>query len=137
MLDPTYTYMSASTIERRNQRSSIPWEAAGFLLRHVARESGLGDMVLATDEGLLIAAAEDRRQAERVAALGPLAARGPEAVDPALAFKITGGRPIQTYPVQVRGRRFHVVGLGRPTALRRDVQAALDRIFARRSDLQN
>ncbi len=119
-------------IERRKARSSNPCEAAGLFLKQIAQDARLHRVVLASQEGLLIAGSSDPGVDAQLAALAPLAESGPEHVDPAMAWKITMGRPIQTWPVQVRGRPFLLAGLGQPTDLRRDVHVGLDRILAPR-----
>ncbi len=119
-------------IERRKARSSNPCEAAALFLKQIAHDAQLHRVVLASHEGLLIAGSSDPGADAQLAALAPLADDGPEHVDPAMAWKITMGRPIQTWPVMLRGRPFLLAGLGQPTDLRRDVRDGLDRILAPR-----
>ncbi|MCA9717029.1 MAG: hypothetical protein H6713_20935 [Myxococcales bacterium] len=104
-----------------------------MFLKQIAHDAQLHRVVLATHEGLLIAGSSDARPDAQLAALAPLADEGPERVDPALAWKITMGRPIMTWPVTIRGRRLLIAGLGQPTKLRRDVGDGLDRILAPRA----
>ena len=116
-------------IERRTERSSIPWEAASLYLKQMASLKQLDHMVLASEDGLFVLGAEDADNDNRLAALAPLVAKNAPGLHPKLVAKITRGRPIQTWRVRLRGQPCFLAAVGRSTELTTDVQDTLDRIF--------
>ncbi len=117
-------------IERRTERSSIPWEAASLYLKHMARQKQLDQMVLASREGLFVLGADDGRSDSKLAALAPLVAEHPSALNPRLVAQVTRGRPIQTWRISLRGQTCFLAAVGRSTQLTTDVQDTFDRIFS-------
>lgn len=117
-------------IERRTERSSIPWEAASLYLKNMASRKQLDHMVLASEDGMFVFGAEDAANDARLAALAPLVAKNAAGLQPKLVAKITQGRPIQTWQIRLRGQPCYLAAVGRSTELTTDVQDTLDRIFA-------
>ncbi len=117
-------------IERRTERSSIPWEAASLYLKSMVARKQLDHMVLASREGMFVLGSEGSERDSRLAALAPLVAEHPSALSPRVVARVTRGRPIQTWRVRVRGQPCFLAAVGRSTQLTTDVQHTLDRIFS-------
>jgi hypothetical protein len=122
--------------ERRRQRSEIPGEAVRLYLEAAMEKQGLDALTLANEDGLLIAAASRRelgREAEWIAAVGCVCAigtrRGPSLGS--LVERVTGGRPLASAELCIRGERLYVTAVGGPLPPAREMTAAVERILAR------
>ncbi len=114
-------------IERRSERSRIPWEAASLYFKSISESTGLHTMVLASRHGLSISGVGQCPEA--LAAVAPLVAEEPANLQDELLQAITSGEEVQIWRVQVRGRPFYLAALGEPNHLTEEVQFAIDRIF--------
>ncbi|HGG56639.1 MAG TPA: hypothetical protein ENK31_02455 [Nannocystis exedens] len=114
-------------IERRSERSNIPWEAASLYLKSISESCGLHTMVIASPHGLSISGIGQRPEA--LAAVAPLVAEEPANLQEELLQAVTSGEEVQIWRVQVRGRPFYLAALGEPNHLSEEVQFAIDRIF--------
>lgn len=122
-------------IERRAERSHIPWEAADLYLKAIAERTGLHTLALTSRHGLCLSGTGDRR--DHLAAVAPKVAEEPASLPERLLLPITDGEPVQIWRVEVRGRPFYLAALGAPTHMFEEVQHALDRIFGRAAALPN
>ena len=50
-------------IDRRNERSTVPWEAAGYYLKSISERTGLHTVALASTKGLCVTGVGDRSAA--------------------------------------------------------------------------
>lgn len=123
--------------ERRRERSENPWVAGDIYLEKVAEHHGLDQLTLATREGLLLSSTGERELANRLAAVAPVFAEEPAVLRPGLLEEMAQGQPLQLWRVTIRERPFYLIGFGAPTDMPEEVQAAFDRIFARRAKLAN
>jgi hypothetical protein len=123
--------------ERRRERSENPWMAGDLYLQRVAEQHGLDQLTLATREGLLLSGTGDRDLSNRLAAVAPVFAEEPATLKPGMLEEMARGQPIQLWRVTIRERPFYLIGFGTPTDMPEEVQAAFDRIFARRPRLAN
>ena len=96
--------------ERRRRRSEDPYRALCFQLERVRCEGELDAMVVATDNGLLVAGAGERSVCEALGAVAPLMGlasfRGP--VPGALV-----GQVIHVRPLSLEGEIVYVASVGR------------------------
>ena len=100
--------MSLST-ERRRHRSRDPGEALGLLLSSRRGAVGVTAMVIASEEGLLVASEGWRRECELLAACAPFLGRGePVPMSGLPRFEETIVQPFrrggQTFYLALRGR---------------------------------
>ncbi len=123
--------------ERRRERSENPWLAGDMYLQRVAESHGLAQLTLATREGLLLSSTGERDLGNRLAAVAPVFAEEPAVLKPGMLEEMAHGQPLQLWRVTIRERPFYLIGFGAPTDMPEEVQAAFDRIFARRSKLAN
>lgn len=119
--------------ERRRERSENPWMAGDLYLQRIAEQRGLGQLTLATREGLLLSGTGDRELSNRLAAVAPVFAEEPATLKPGMLEEMAEGQPVQLWRVTIRERPFYLIGFGTPTDMPEEVQSAFDRIFARRS----
>ena len=111
----------------RNERSTVPWEAAGYYLKSISERTGLHTVALASTKGLCVTGVGDR--SEKLAAVAPIVAEEPANLNQELLDAITRGEVVQIWRVEVRGRPFYLAALGEPNHLTEEVQFAIDRIF--------
>ena len=123
--------------ERRRERSENPWVAGDLYLQTVAENHGLDQLTLATREGLLLSSTGERVLGNRLAAVAPVFAEEPANLKPGMLEEMAQGQPVQLWRVTIRERPFYLIGFGTPTDMPEEVQAAFDRIFARRNRLSN
>jgi hypothetical protein len=123
--------------ERRRERSENPWVAGDLYLQTVAENHGLDQLTLATREGLLLSSTGERVLGNRLAAVAPVFAEEPANLKPGMLEEMAQGQPVQLWRVTIRERPFYLIGFGTPTDMPEEVQAAFDRIFARRNRLAN
>jgi hypothetical protein len=123
--------------ERRRERSENPWVAGDLYLQTVAENHGLDQLTLATREGLLLSSTGERVLGNRLAAVAPVFAEEPANLKPGMLEEMAQGQPVQLWRVTIRERPFYLIGFGTPTDMPEEVQAAFDRIFARRNRLTN
>lgn len=123
--------------ERRRERSDNPWVAGDLYLQSVAQDRGLGQLTLATREGLMLSGVGDRHTANRLAAIAPMFAEEPATLKPGMIEELAGGQPMQIWRVTIRERPFYLIGVGTPTDMPEEVQHAFDRIYARRPGAPN
>lgn len=119
--------------ERRRERSENPWVAGDIYLQNVAEQHGLEQLTLATREGLLLSSTGERALGNRLAAVAPVFAEEPANLRAGMLEELAQGQPMQLWRVTIRERPFYLIGFGSPTDMPEDVQAAFDRIFARRA----
>ena len=96
--------------ERRRRRSQDPYRALCFQLEHVRSEAELDAMVVATDNGLLVAGAGERSVCEALGAVAPLLGR------PSFDGRIPGaliGQAIDVRSVLLGPDTVYVASLGR------------------------
>jgi hypothetical protein len=123
--------------ERRRERSENPWVAGDLYLQTVAESHGLDQLTLATREGLLLSSTGERVLGNRLAAVAPVFAEEPATLKPGMLEEMAQGQPVQLWRLTIRERPFYLIGFGTPTDMPEEVQAAFDRIFARRSRAAN
>ena len=121
------------TMERRNNRSDLPHEAAAIYLQTVASTHGLPALAVANEDGLLVAGAGGSYHLPWLAALGSVCAsrtaRYPS-LD-TLIHDVTGGKNLYATAFDVRGEKFYLTSIGAPVPAKDDAVAAIGRILAR------
>jgi len=96
--------------ERRRRRSQDPYQALCFQLEHLRSQGELDAMVVATDNGLVVAGAGERSVCEALGAIAPLVA------SPSFRGRIPGaliGQSIGVRPVHLDGETLYIASLGR------------------------
>ena len=122
--------------ERRRQRSEAPGEAARLYLQSAAERHGLMALTLASEDGLMMAAAS---RAERplnldwIAALGCVAALPGRRGRPlgALIERETDGQMLTSAEIVLRGEKLYLTAVGGPLPPLGETRAAVERILAR------
>jgi hypothetical protein len=119
------------TMDRRNNRSDHPHEAAAIYLQTVASSHGLFALAVANEDGLLVAGTGGSYHLPWLAALGSVCAsrttRYP-ALD-TLIHDVTGGRNLHATAFDVRGETFYLTSIGAPVPQKDDAAAAIGRIL--------
>jgi hypothetical protein len=113
--------------ERRRKRSEMVQEAASLYLEAVIERSRIKAVALASDEGLLVAAAGAGYDHEWLAALGVV--EGEPHFDDVID-EITRGEGMTSFDVPVHGRTLRLSAVGKAPPSLADASAALSRIFA-------
>lgn len=96
--------------ERRRRRSQDPYRALCFQLEHVRSRGELDAMVVATDNGLVVAGAGERSVCEALGAIAPLIA------SPSFHGRIPGalvGQSIGVRPLCLDGETLYIASAGR------------------------
>ena len=96
--------------ERRRRRSQDPYRALCLQLEHARSQGELDAMVVATDNGLLVAGAGERTVCEALGAIAPLVA-SPSFDGPMPGALI--GQSIGVRPLYVGGETIYIASAGR------------------------
>ncbi len=123
--------------DRRTHRSSSPDEAIRLFLQSILSRQGLDALVLANEDGLLIAGASSAAGASLdaawIGALGSVCSlrgrRGPSLGS--LVERVTGGRFLEARELAVRGERLYVSAVGGKLPAGEELAAGIERILAR------
>ena len=117
-------------IERRRRRSNDPYRALCLQLEHACLQGAFDAVVLATDNGLVVAGAGQETVCEALGAIAPLLER------PGLRDPLPEGLQRETVEVQISrgsGQKLYVAAAGKRDAgswLRRTIEGA-ERILGR------
>ena len=98
--------------ERRRRRSQDPYRALCLQLEHVRAEGELDAIVVAMDNGLLVAGAGERSVCEALGAVAPLLG------SPSFNGRVPGalvGQRIEVRSVSLEGEKVFVASIGRFT----------------------
>ena len=99
--------------ERRLRRSEDPYRALCLQLEHIRAEGELDAMVVAIDNGLLIAGAGERSVCEALGAVAPLIS------SPSFNGPVPGalvGQSIDVRSISLEGETVYVASVGRSTS---------------------
>jgi hypothetical protein len=99
--------------ERRQRRSQDPYRALCLQLEHIRHEGELDAMVVAIDNGLLVAGAGERSVCEALGAVAPLVGR------PSFNGRVPGsliGQSIDVRSISLEGETVYVASVGRSTS---------------------
>jgi hypothetical protein len=99
--------------ERRLRRSQDPYRALCLQLEHVRAEGELDALIVAIDNGLLIAGAGERSVCEALGAVAPLVG------SPRFDGRIPGsliGQQIEVRSISLEGEKVFVASVGRGTS---------------------
>lgn len=116
-------------LDRRKERSSVPWQAAGFYLKQLAKRSGFDQLVLASQEGFLLAGIGQSESNAHIAAFASMAAENPCVTQSKLGQRIFQGEPLQVWPVQIAHRPCYLAAPGHSKKLTENAGQVLNRIF--------
>jgi hypothetical protein len=98
--------------ERRLRRSADPYRALCLQLEHLRAEGELDAMIVAIDNGLLVAGAGERSVCEALGAVAPLLG------SPTFNGRVPGalvGQRIDVRSVSLEGEKVYVASVGRAT----------------------
>ena len=95
--------------ERRTRRSSQPHTALRYQLEHAREHGRFEALVLADDEGLVLAAAGDKGVCEELGAMAPLMGRSPLGMR--LPPLLRGGE-VAVRPLELNGQELFIASLG-------------------------
>jgi hypothetical protein len=95
-------------LERRCLRSEDTRTALSYQLAFSAVQSGMEGLVLADNQGLLLAASPSTRRPEEIAACGPLALD----IDEPLGSELGSREDVSVQCFEIDGARLFLVGLG-------------------------
>jgi len=96
--------------ERRHRRSHDPYRALCLQLEHVRLEGELDALVVATDNGLLVAGAGERSVCEALGAVAPLMG------SPTFNGRVPGplvGQSIEVRSISLEGEKVFLASVGR------------------------
>lgn len=96
--------------ERRIRRSQDPYQALCFQLEHLRSQGELDAVVVAIDNGLLVAGAGERSVCEALGAIAPLLG------SPTFKGRLPGaleGQSVDVYPVFLDSETVYVASVGR------------------------
>jgi hypothetical protein len=115
-------------IERRQQRSSFPDEAANLYLQSVAQRTGMRALAVADAQGLLIAGSGEAAVLEQLAAVEAAreADQGPWRE---LLMEISGDSVFMGFPLDIGGMCLCVAALGGTDLPYCEIEEALHRIL--------
>ena len=99
--------------ERRLRRSQDPYRALCLQLEHVRAEGDLDALIVAIDNGLLVAGAGERSVCEALGAVAPLG--GSPRFDGRIPGSLIGQR-IEVRTISLEGERVFVASVGRGTS---------------------
>ncbi len=115
------------TNDRRRKRSEMIQEAASLYLEAVIERNRIKAVALASDEGLLVAAAGAGYDHDWLAALGVVEG---EAHFDDVIDEVTRGEGMVSFDVPIHGRVLRLSAVGKSAPSLADASAALSRIFA-------
>ena len=98
--------------ERRIRRSEQTTVALGYYLESLAGRQSWDAVALADDDGLLLGGAGGSIDAEGIAAVAPVAARGMAHPPEGFLGLVTRGRPLQVWGLALDGQPFHLAAVG-------------------------
>jgi hypothetical protein len=96
--------------ERRQRRSHDPYRALCLQLEHIRSDGELDAMVVAIDNGLIVAGAGERSVCEALGAVAPLMG------SPTFDGRVPGalvGQPIDVRAISLEGETVYVAAVGR------------------------
>ena len=115
-------------IDRRQQRSPIPDEAASLYLQSVAQRTGMRALAVADAQGLLIAGSGEASVLEQLAAVGA-AREADEGPWRELLMEISDDSEYTGFPLDIDGMCFCVAALGGTELPCGEIKEALNRIL--------
>lgn len=119
-----------TTSERRMNRSEIPQVALGLYLEAVAARNSLKAVVLANEDGLLVAGSGGGYNLDWLAALGPVCAGGSVTGSiESLVENVTGGEDLFASAVDIGGYTLYLTSVGARVGRQKEAAETLRRIL--------
>ena len=121
-----------TTTERRAHRSDMPQEAARLYLEAAAERNGIRAVVLAAEDGLLIAGTPCEIDLNDLAAIGAACGKGVggHATTEALLDRLTDGDDLYASSLAIGGTTYYLASVGSRVRSVKAVGTALTRILS-------